>query len=502
VGGIDGFLTGIDTTGKMVYSSYVGGALDDYLFGLAVDGAGNIYAGGSTKSTDLPGTSAGFQPSNGGSTDAWVAKFAPGAASLQWATYLGGSGDDEATSLAIDGAGAVYITGDTTSTNYPTANAYQAAYAGGARDMIAAKIGTDGARLVYSTYIGGSGDELGNGITVDSTGAAYIAGATNSSNFPSSFSFQSTLRGGADGVVVGLSPAGNALQFSSFIGGTGDDSAEAVAVSCTAGLAVVGSTASTNFPVTAGVPQAKNNGGGDGFIALIAAGTATTTISPGGVVNAATSASAPVAPGSLISIYGASLAAAVGGAASTPIPTSLNGTSVSINGVPAPVIFISPGQINVQVPYEISTGAASATVTAGCGASAPVSFQVVKAAPYLLLAADGSALVQNQDFTFNAANNAAPKASIVTVYLIGIGPLDNPVATGAAAPLDKLAQATSPAKAVIGGFDTSIKFLGLTPGYVGLAQANLEVPNLSPGKYPIVITVNGVDSNAGTMYVK
>jgi uncharacterized protein (TIGR03437 family) len=487
----------------MVYSSYVGGAADDYVFSVAVDGAGNLYTTGSTKSTDFPGTSTGFQPSNGGGTDAWVGKFAPGASALLWASYLGGSGDEDATALAIDGAGAVYVTGDTTSTNFPTANAYQGSYGGGASDTIVAKISGDGTKLVYSTYLGGSGGDIGNGIAVDSTGAAYIAGATNSTNFPSSFGFQSTLRGASEGTVTGLTPAGNALQFSSFIGGTLDDSAEAVAVSCTAGLAVVGSSASTNFPVTAGVPQSKNNGGTDGFIALIAAGTATTTISPGGVVNAATSATAPVSPGSLISIYGASLAAAVGNVGTIPVPTSLNGTSVSINGVAAPVIFVSPNQVNVQVPYEVSTGSASATVTAGCGTSAAVSFEVVKAAPFLLLAADGSALVQNQDFTFNAANNAAPKGSTVVVYLIGIGPLDNPVATGAAAPTDgTLARATSTAKALIGGFDTSIKFLGLTPAYVGLAQANLEVPNLSPGKYPIVITVNGVDSNAGTMWVK
>ena len=141
-------------------------------------------------------------------------------------------------------------------------------------------------------------------------------------------------------------------------------------------------------------------------------------------------------------------------------------------------------------------------MTAGCGASTAVTFQVVRAAPYLLLAADGSALVQNQDFTFNSASNAAPKGSIVTVYLIGIGPLDGTVANGAAAPTDQLLRATLPSKATIGGFDTSIKFLGLTPGFVGLAQANLEIPNLSPGKYNIVLTMDGVDSNAGSMWVK
>ena len=139
-------------------------------------------------------------------------------------------------------------------------------------------------------------------------------------------------------------------------------------------------------------------------------------------------------------------------------------------------------------------------MNSGCGASQPVTFPVASAAPYLLLGGN-DALVQNQDSTFNSEANPAPKGSIVTVYLIGIGPLDKQVATGAATPSD-LFSARLPFKALIGGFDTSVKFLGMTPGFVGLAQANLEIPNLSPGKYPIVITVNGIDSNAATMYVK
>ena len=107
----------------------------------------------------------------------------------------------------------------------------------------------------------------------------------------------------------------------------------------------------------------------------------------------------------------------------------------------------------------------------------------------------------NQDYTFNSTSNPAAKGSIVTVYLIGIGPLDKNVTTGAATPAD-LFNARLPYKALIGGFDTSVKFLGMTPGFVGLAQANLEIPNLSPGKYPVIVTVNGVDSNAANIYVK
>ena len=505
-GGIDGFISEFDPNGNLLYSSYLGGSGDDYIFGIGLDAAGNIYTAGSTASTDFPGPSSGLQTSNGGGVDAWVARMSPGGA-LAWSTYLGGSGDDEALALAVDASGTTYITGDTASSNFPSANAFQSIYGGGPRDIIAAKISPDGKTLLYSSFLGGSGDEIGNAIGIDFNGNAYIGGSTNSTNFPSNFGFQTANKGGVDGTISGVSTDGKTLQFSSYIGGATDDFVEAVTVNCNTGLVIGGQTTSTAFPTTSGVFQPKFGGGGaDGFLAQIAAGTATTVISPGGIVNAATSSPTPVAPGSLVSIYGSNLGSGIFNAPSTPLSNTLGGTTVTVNGATVPLIYVSPGQINFQLPYEVSAGTASATVTAACGASTAVSFPVTSTAPYLLLAADGSALVQNEDSSFNSATNAAPKGSVVTAYLIGIGPVDNPVATGAAAPtgvtLDQLSHATSPSKATIGGFDTSIKFLGLTPGFVGLAQANLEIPNLSPGKYPILLTVGGVTSNAGTMWVK
>jgi uncharacterized protein (TIGR03437 family) len=502
-GGVDGFVSQFDSTGALLYSSYMGGAADDYSLGIALDSTGNVYLAGSTKSTDFPVTAGVLQGSNAGGLDGWATKLTP-SGSIAWSTYLGGTGDDEATAVAVDGSGAVYVTGDTASTNFPTVKPFQAAIAGGPRDMFAAKIAPGGASLAYSSYLGGSGDDFGAAIVVDAAGVAYVGGSTNSPNFPADFGFQTKLGGAVDGTVTAVGPAGDQLQFSSYMGGTLDDYVNVLSVNCTTGLLLGGTTLSSNFPVTAGVVQPKFGGGqADGFVAQVAAGTGTSAvIAPGGIVNAATSASAPVSPGSLVSLYGTSLSSGIAAAAVTPLPTALGGTTVTVNGTAVPLIYVSPGQINFQLPYETPVGTASAIVTAGCGASTAVSFQVVRAAPFLLLAADGSALVQNQDFTFNSASNAAPKGSIVTAYLIGIGPLDGTVATGAAAPNDRLLQATLPSKVTIGGFDTSIKFLGLTPGFVGLAQANLEIPNLSPGKYNIVLTIDGVDSNAGSMWVK
>jgi uncharacterized protein (TIGR03437 family) len=502
-GGIDGFLVKLDATGSPVYGTYLGGAADDYVFSVALDAAGNWFAAGQTNSNNLPVTGSVFQQSPGGGLDAFVAKYSS-AGTLTWLSYLGGGGDDEANAIAVDASGAPVITGGTASTNFPTSKPYQGTNGGGPRDIFVTRFNPDGGSLAWSTYLGGSNDELGNAIALDSQGNVYIGGSTNSTNFPGSFGWQTSNRGGVDGVVAELSADGASVLFSSYFGGTANDFVEAVAVNCSAGLVVAGSSGSNNFPATVGTAPNLNYSAGatNGFVARIGAGTASTTIAAGGVVNAATSSSSPVSPGSLVSIYGTNLAGATGSAGSTPLPTSLNGVTVTVNGATVPLIYVSPSQINIQLPYETAAGTASATVSSGCGPSAAVSFPVAAAAPYLLLGAGGDALVQNQDSSFNSPSNAAPVGSIVTVYMIGIGPLDSQVASGAAAPADRLLQARLPYKALIGGFDSSVKFLGLTPSFVGLAQANLEIPNLSPGRYPVVITVNGVDSNAASIYVK
>ena len=501
-GGYDGFLVKLDPTGARAYGTYLGGSGDDFLYGLALDASGNIYATGQAGSSNMPVTSGVVQSAIGGGVDAFVAKYTP-SGSLTWLTYLGGSGDDEANAIAVDAAGSPVITGATTSTNFPTASPYQTANAGGARDIFVTKLAPDASKLAWSTYLGGSGDEIGNAIALDNAGNVYTGGTTNSTNFPSSFGWQSTNRGSADGVVTGFSADGASVLFSSYMGGTSADYVNALAVNCTSGLIVAGTSQSTNFPSTLGAAPnlAYTQGAAIGYAAKIDAGKAVSTVPAGGIVNAANGAAAPVAPGSLVSIYGQYLAGSVAGAPSTPLPNTLNGVTVTVNGATVPLVYVSPGQINFQLPFEATAGTASATVNGACGASTPVTFQVASAAPYLLLGGTGDAIVLNQDNTLNTESNPAPKGSIVTVFLIGIGPLDGQIATGAATPA-ALFNARLPYKALIGGFDTDVKFLGMTPGFVGLAQSNLEIPNLSPGKYPVVITVNGVDSNAAGMYVK
>lgn len=503
-GGVDAFVIKFNASGALAYSTYLGGSSDEYGNAIAVDSAGDAFVAGSTASSNFPVTSSAVQPKLAGGTDAFVTKLSP-SGTLVFSTYLGGSLNDGAFGIAIDSSGAAYITGETASTDFPTLGPVQPAFGGGAYDMFVTKLDGSGAFLVYSTYLGGSAADAAYAITVDGGGNAYVGGISTSTDFPVSDAFQQTNQGPSNGIVAALNASGSALLFSSYLGGSGSgtygDWVNALATNCAAGLVAVGTTTSTNFPATQGSYMTTFQGGtADAFVARIAAGGGTPAIATGGVVNAATSAAGPVAPGSLITIYGSNLALATA-MGTLPWPTTLAGASVTINGTPAPINYASASQINVQLPYEAGAGTAAVTVGGTCGNSVMATFQVAQAAPYIFQSATGDAIVQNQDYSVNGPTNPAASGTYVTVYLTGIGPLDNPVATGAPAPSSPLSRATLPKSATIGGWTSSVAFLGLTPGFIGLAQANLQVPSLSPGAYPVVITVNGVSSNGPNVYV-
>ncbi len=188
--------------------------------------------------------------------------------SVTYATFLGGSSDDEAYGIAIDSSGAAYVTGQTASSNFPTQMAAFGTYQGGTSDAFVTKISADGQTLEYSTYIGGTQTDGGNAIAVDGSGDAYVAGTTNSgsgSHFPITAGVvQSTPQGGFDAFVLELGTTG-ALTFCTYLGGSGDDFAYGVAVD-TSGVYVVGGTGSTNFPDTSTGFQTAISGTSNGFV--------------------------------------------------------------------------------------------------------------------------------------------------------------------------------------------------------------------------------------------
>lgn len=252
----------IDPT--LSYSTYLGGSGNDLAQSIAVDSSGNSYVTGSTTSFNFP-TANPRQSALSGSQDAFVTKLNATGSALVYSTYLGGSGSDGGSGIAVDSSGNAYVTGSTDSTNFPTANPLQPAL-GGPRDAFVTKLNPSGSALVYSTYLGGSGIDSGADIAVDSSGNAYVTGSTGSPNFPTANPLQPTLGGGFDAFVAKLNAAGSGRLYSSYLGGSGDEFVNGIAVDSTGNAYVTGSTQSTDFP-TANPLQSSFGGVRDAFVA-------------------------------------------------------------------------------------------------------------------------------------------------------------------------------------------------------------------------------------------
>jgi hypothetical protein len=249
------------------YSTYLGGAANDSAVGIAVDSAGESVVVGETGSTNFP-TLNSIQATPGGATDAFVTKVNAEGSALVYSTYLGGSADEFGVEIALDGAGNAHVTGETDSSNFPTANPLQPATGGGGADAFATKLNAAGSALVYSTYLGGDGIEIGRGVGVDSDGNAYFAGQTSSEDFPTSNAAQAMNRGGRDAFVTKYDPSGGAYAYSTYVGGTADDDGHGLTVDGAGNAYVVGQTTSGNFPVKDAF-QPQIGGMGDAFIAKL-----------------------------------------------------------------------------------------------------------------------------------------------------------------------------------------------------------------------------------------
>ena len=278
-GGIDAFVSKLNATGSaLVYSTYLGGSDDDEGLGIAVDASGSAYVTGFTGSTNFPTTAGAFQPTLAGGPDAFVTKLNPaGSAPLLYSTYLGGSNIDGGFGIAVDSSGSAYVTGDTASTNFPTLGAFQPTFGTVSCsnppvcfDAFVTKLNPAGSALVYSSYLGGSDNDEGRGIAVDSSGSAYVTGFTLSTNFPTTGAFQPSLAGRVDAFVTKLNPAGSALVYSTYLGGSAADAAFGIAVDAAGSAYLTGQTDSTNFPTTKRAFQKAHAGGQfDAFVAKI-----------------------------------------------------------------------------------------------------------------------------------------------------------------------------------------------------------------------------------------
>jgi uncharacterized protein (TIGR03437 family) len=218
------------------------------------------------------------------------------------------------------------------------------------------------------------------------------------------------------------------------------------------------------------------------------------------VVNAG-SYSPSISPGSLISIFGSGLAAMTATASSIPFPMSIADTSVTVDGIPAPLLYESPAQINAQLPWETLAGPANVVVRTRGASSAPFNITVQPAAPGLFTDEAGFARALNADGSVNSKANPAAAGGIISVFFTGLGAVIPPVDDGAAPLAGQTLSASSKVSASIGGLPAQIDFVGLAPLYPGLAQINLKVPALASGSYPLTILIAGRASNAAELAI-
>jgi hypothetical protein len=320
------------------WSSFLGGALsplgaDDYGYGIAVDAGGNVYVSGYTYTVNFPVTGA-FDPLASGSSDAFVTKVNAAGSTLAWSTYLGGNSSDASYDLAVDGSGNVYVTGYTSSTDFPTtAGAYDTIQT--STEAFVTKINASGASLAWSTFLGGGSSDYGYGIEVDGAGNVYVAGYTNSTTFPIVGGFDSVAGSTPDGFVAKLNPTGTGLVWSSYLGGNATDYVNGIAVDGSGNVYVTGYTYSSDFPTLGGFDTLLG-GTPDAFVTMVNASGASIAWSTylGGL-------STDV--GNAIAVDGSGNAYVTGYTTSTDFPTTLGAFDLSISGTDGFVTKIGSG---------------------------------------------------------------------------------------------------------------------------------------------------------------
>jgi hypothetical protein len=273
-GSYDAFVVKLDPTGSaLVYSTYLGGGAGDYGAAIALAADGGAYVTGFTgfvSANDFPATPGAFQTVFGGQVDAFAAKLDSTGSTLLYSTYLGGASYDYGYGLAVDGDGNAYLTGVTSSSDFPATQFPTTA--GSGTSVFVTKLDSTGTGLAYSTHFGGSSTEWGTGIAVQG-GNAYVTGYTSSSDFPvTPDAFQPANCGGTDAFLAKLDPAATRLVYSTYLGGADTDTARGIEVDAAGFAYLTGNTRSADFPVTPGAFQATRRGASDAFVSRIAEG--------------------------------------------------------------------------------------------------------------------------------------------------------------------------------------------------------------------------------------
>jgi hypothetical protein len=275
-GGMDAFVAKVNPYGTALeYCGYIGGDSDEFIWkGISVDGAGSAYITGNTYSTEATfPVAVGPDLTHNGGKDGFVAKVSPSGAALEYCGFVGGEGDDDCEDLVVSSSGSAFICGMTMSSEatFPVVAGPDLTF-GGSVDGFVAEVRTDGTGFVYCGYIGGRWYDECFRIAIDSTGSAYVTGATNSTeaSLPVAYGPDLTHNGDYDVLVAKVAPGGSSLLYCGYIGGPERDVGAGIAVDATGHAFITGEAGSTEatFPIFGG-PDLTHNGGGDGFIAKL-----------------------------------------------------------------------------------------------------------------------------------------------------------------------------------------------------------------------------------------
>lgn len=518
----------------LVYSTLLGGPYSDNSQAMALDSLGNVYLSGEAGSVNLPVTSNAAQKTNAGGLDAFVAKIAPNG-KLSYLTYLGGSGLDQVAAIAPDNLGNIYFAGTTTSTNFPQVGSLQSGLRG-STDALVGRLDTVNGPLLFSSYFGGAGNESAVGLALNSGGDVLVTGGTSSSDLSTTGgALQSSLKGPADAFVARFSgmgallvPASSQVNTAVNVGAASFTVPVAVASSGTTLIFTASSDSSwltasvsgaTPATVTLNVnPASLTAGTYHGHVVLATSGStpvqATITVNLSIVASSSTplitsvfnsaSGGADIAQNAWVAIQGVNLSATtrtwagsdfVGG----QMPQSLDGVSVTIDGKPAFVYYVSPVQVNALVPLDATEGVVTVTVSRNGATSAPFTVRMRRSSPgfftyagkYIAATHANGNLIGPSSLYPGTTTPAARNEQII-LYADGFGLPSTALANGSATQSGALPVAPT---VLFGTVPGTVQFAGVVSP--GLYQFNVTVPaTAASGDVPVSATLAGFTTQA------
>jgi len=510
---------------KLIYGAQFGGGGSgeaDSIAGMAVDSSGNAYLAGSTNSSAFPVTAGAFQTTATNPIEvAFVTKLNPSGSALVYSTFLGGGSLDYASQIRVDAEGDAYVLGATDSSDFPlTPNAYQVAGTNLNQTAFLTEFKPDGSGLIFSTYVAGvfglsaAVDPLisVNAFDIDSAGDIFLTGQTTTGLPTTPGALQSCLAGGGvDMFAARLTPQGK-LAASTYLGGSGYDGSEVIAVNPDGTVTVAGTTSSPDFPITMGAKA----GVLDYVVARLQISNPSRPNTPCmalALENSASLMEKPIAPGELVTLRGNYFGPDTGQAAAADssglLPTSLGGVRVLFDGVPAPLLYVQSQQINAQAPFELAgrqstavqveyQGVASQTAEIAVQAASPDFFQITPSNPNQAYPPP-QGIVFNQDGSLNSPSNPAPAGSTVWMLGTGGGLFIPPLATGTLAPLSPLSKLGLPVTVTIDGGDPAlVEYAGSSPtAPSGVFQINFVIPPVATAQsiHTVYATIGSVPTS-------